>query len=116
MSDATLHVGPVKNTRDLSALLDILAPTFNFTREQGERYSKIVGRKNYRIIRSGSEVLGGCALLPMGQYFGGRSVPMLGVGAVGIAPEHRGRRAATLLMQAALKESHSRGYPLSTLY
>src|SRR2546426_9159996 len=115
MSDS-LTVGPLRNARELSALLDILAPTFNFSRENAARYTKIVGRKNYRVVRRGSMVLGGCALLPMGQFFGGRSVPMMGVGAVGVAPEHRGQRAASTLMRAALKDMHARGYPLSALY
>ena len=112
----SLSVSPLRTARDLSALLDILAPTFNFARPLGQRYTKIVGRKNYRVVRSGSTVLGGCALLPFGQFFGGKSVPMMGVGAVGIAPEHRGQRAASTLMQACLKEMRKRGYPLSALY
>lgn len=116
MPNPSLHTGPLKNTRELSALLDILAPTFNFTREQGERYTKIVGRENYRVVCRGSTVLGGCALLPMGQFFGGKSVPMMGVGAVGIAPEHRGQRVASTLMQHSIREMHKRGFPISVLY
>lgn len=109
-------VGPVKNKKELAALLDILAATFGFSREQGEQYSRIVGVKNYRVIRQDRTVIGGCALLPLGQFFGGISVPMIGIAAVGIAPEHRGKRTATLLMQAALREIREREIPISTLY
>jgi predicted acetyltransferase len=116
MPNPRLNIGPLKTSRELSSLLDILAPTFNFTREQGQRYTKFVGRTNYRVVRKGGEVIGGCALLPMGQFFGGRSVPMMGVGAVGIAPEHRGQQAASTMMQSAVKEMHQRGFPISVLY
>lgn len=112
----SVPVGPARGKKEIAALLDILAPTFNFARGQGERYSQIVGEKNYRIVRSGKEIAGGCALLPMGQFFGGRSVPMMGVAAVGIAPEHRGQRTATMLMQAVLKEMRAKRWPLSGLY
>ncbi|MCI0363391.1 MAG: GNAT family N-acetyltransferase [Phycisphaerales bacterium] len=113
---AAPQVGPTKSAKELSALLDILAPTFNFSREHGERYSQIVGKKNYRVIRDGSKIAGGCALLPMGQFFGGQSVPMMGVAAVAIAPEHRGQSAASILMKSLLVEIHQRGFPLSALY
>ena len=112
----SMTYGPIRNKKELSALLDILAPTFNFSRAQGDDYSKIVGEKNYRVIRNGSTVVGGCALLPLGQYFGGRSVPMIGVAAVAVAPEHRGRNTATTLMRSAVQEMHERGIALSALY
>ena len=109
-------IGPVKSKKELAALLDILSATFGFSREQGDQYSRIVGVKNYRIAREAKEVIGGCALLPLGQYFGGVSVPMIGIAAVGIAPEHRGKRTATMLMQTALREMRERDIPISTLY
>jgi predicted acetyltransferase len=109
-------IGPIKNKKELAALLDILSATFGFSREQGDQYSKIVGVKNYRVIRDGRTVIGGCALLPLGQFFGGVSVPMIGIAAVGIAPEHRGKRTATRLMQAALREIRERDIPISSLY
>lgn len=111
--------GPLRSKKDLAALLDILAPTFGFSRPQGDDYARIVGPKNYRVMREGTRggtIVGGCALLPMGQCFGGKSVPMWGVAAVAIAPEHRGSRTATTLMQHALKEMHTRGIPISSLY
>jgi predicted acetyltransferase len=52
----------------------------------------------------------------MGQWFGGRSVPMTGVGAVAVAPEARGRGAAFRLMRCALEEMRERGIAISSLY
>lgn len=116
MNASRFSIGPIKSRKELSALLDILAPTFNFTREAGDQYSKIVGVKNYRVVRRGGRVVGGCALLPMGQFFGGKSVPMMGVAAVGISPDQRGLGTATALMKSAVLEMHKRGYPISALY
>lgn len=115
-SNATMTVGPARSRTELSALLDIIAPTFNFPRELADRYQKLVGARNFRVIRDGPALLGGLALIPMGQFFGGRSVPMTGVAVVGVAPEHRGRGAALTLMRCALQEMQAQGTPLSALY
>ncbi|KAA3605110.1 MAG: GNAT family N-acetyltransferase [Planctomycetota bacterium] len=59
----------------------------------------------------------GCVLpVPMGQWFGGRSVPMIGAAAVAVAIEHRGRGAASFLMRRFVHEMHGEGWPISTLH
>jgi predicted acetyltransferase len=52
----------------------------------------------------------------MGQYFGGRSVPMLGVAGVATAPDRRGSGAAAALMRATVEELARDGVPLTSLY
>ncbi|MBF2098578.1 MAG: GNAT family N-acetyltransferase, partial [Gloeomargaritaceae cyanobacterium C42_A2020_066] len=59
---------------------------------------------------------GCCALLDLGQWFGGQRVSALGVAAVAIAPDFRGQGAALHLMQQALQEMADRGAALSALY
>lgn len=54
--------------------------------------------------------------IEMGQYFGGRSVPMIGIAGVAVAPEARGGGLARWMMQRALEEMYERGEPLSALY
>ena len=68
------------------------------------------------VVRDGGEIAGVTGVLDMGQWFGGRSVPMGGVTAVGVAPEYRGRGTASVLMRRALEELYAQGVPLSTLY
>jgi GNAT superfamily N-acetyltransferase len=110
--------------RELAACLDIVAQSLHFPRELADRFAKIVGREHFRVIRSSggrgapspSSIVGGLALHEMGQFFGGRSVKMFGVGAVGIAPEHRASGAATAMMTQVVREMHERGVPISTLY
>jgi predicted acetyltransferase len=51
-----------------------------------------------------------------GQFFGGRSVPMGGVGDVAVAPEHRGKGLARRIMTEALQAMRARGEVISTLF
>jgi predicted acetyltransferase len=69
-----------------------------------------------RIAIRGGEVLGGLVLFGFGQFFGGRSVPMTGVSAVAVSPEHRSKGVGRALMLAALREMASRRVPISGLY
>lgn len=68
-----------------------------------------------RVVRRGGRVVGGLVNFALGQWFGGRSVPTGAVAAVAVAPEHRGRGAATYLMRALVRELRGRAVPLSTL-
>lgn len=54
--------------------------------------------------------------IPMGQYFGGRAVPMLGIAGVAVAPESRGKGLARYMMESLIKEAHADDFPLSSLY
>jgi predicted acetyltransferase len=74
------------------------------------------GPENYRVVRAGGRPVGGLALLAMGQWFGGARVPMAGIGSLGIAPEWRGRGAASTLLRGVLTELREGGVALATLY
>lgn len=101
---------------EFTAMLDIVSDALNFPRDAADRYAQLVGTENFRVVRCGSSPAGGLALLPMGQFFGGRSVPTVGIAAVGIAPEWRSRGAATAMLKAMLREQHASGWALSSLY
>ncbi|MFZ4430512.1 MAG: GNAT family N-acetyltransferase [Phycisphaerales bacterium] len=75
-----------------------------------------VGTPNLRVVADGGKVFAAGGVLPMGQFFGGRSVPMTGVAGVSVAPEHRGRGHSVALMSGILHELHAQGTPLSSLY
>jgi predicted acetyltransferase len=51
-----------------------------------------------------------------GQFFGGRSVPMGGVGDVAVAPEHRGKGLGRRIMTEALHAMRARGEVISALF
>jgi predicted acetyltransferase len=97
-------------------LVKVDAQCFISTLAQGQVYLDRIGVKNVRVVRCGAKVAGSLALLPMGQWWGGKRVPMTGVAAVGVLPEHRGSGVAITLMRQMLHELHERGVPLSVLY
>ena len=74
------------------------------------------GEDNMRVARVGGRVVGGLVVQRLGQWFGGRSVPMGGVRAVAVAPECRGRGIASSLLFSAMSEMYEHGVPLSALY
>lgn len=54
--------------------------------------------------------------IEMGQFFGGRSIPMVGIAGVAVAPEARGQGLARWMMHRAIEEMYEKGEPLSVLY
>ena len=101
---------------ELTALVRILCRAFNTSSEQGDLYRRRIGDEHFRVAKSGETVQGGLALIPKGQFFGSRSVPMTGIAAVAVAPEARGKSVATDMMGAVMKELHGDGVALSALY
>ncbi len=103
------------NPEDIQQLGYILDQCFVEPGES-ENYFNRIGDYNLRVIRRSGQIVGGLAIIPMGQWWGGLLVPMMGIAGVGIAPECRGSGAALALMQDTLKELHSKGVPISVLY
>lgn len=107
---------------ELERLGQVLVQSFGFAKpgrspsETWQDYRELVGPENFRCLRIDSRVVAGLGVYRVGQWFGGRSVPMYGVAAVGVAPEVRGMGVATRLMGELMVELHAAGVPLSTLY
>lgn len=74
------------------------------------------GLEEIRVLDTGSSLGAMSFLIPMGIYFGGRSVSNLGIGAVGVPPEHRGNGFSVEMMRAVLQEGRDRGFAISTLH
>lgn len=75
-----------------------------------------VGAERMRWAEADGEVAGSVVLVDMGQFFGGRSVPMCGVAGVAVAPQHRGKGIALRMMRESLRLMHGAGAAVSTLY
>jgi predicted acetyltransferase len=75
-----------------------------------------IGHANVRAVRQAGAPVAGLAIIPMGHWFGGRSVPTAGITAVGVAPPQRGSGVGIGMMRALLHELHEAGTPLSSLY
>jgi len=106
----------VGREEDLPALASLLTWAFASVPEQMEPWLRRIGIDNVRVIRRGGKISACLLLIPMGQFFGGRSVPMVGIAGVGASPESRGSGDALALMRAALRELHARGVALSGLF
>jgi predicted N-acetyltransferase YhbS len=65
---------------------------------------------------SGGQLVASARWHDMRQWWHGRSMPMAGVAAVMVAPEHRGRGVGRTLMTEVLDAIAGRGYPVSVLY
>lgn len=103
---------------DLPEITRIVVHAFAGTPEGVQEWLKSAGHEHLRILRTPEPGPSPACLLriPMGQFFGGRSVPMLGIAGVGVAPESRGRGHAKRLMEEAVREAARDGFALSALY
>lgn len=106
----------VARESELDALAELLAHAFGFPQVDAKPWFARAGLENVRTLKRGETICGGLLEIPMGQWFGGRSVRTMGVAGVGIAPSDRGRGAASHLMRSMLREARERGFALSTLY
>lgn len=89
------------------------AHAFGFPEADAPAWFERLGPENLRVCEGGSC---GLAYIPMGQFWGGRSVPMTGIAGVVVAPERRGGGTATRMMREAVQELHAQGVALSALY
>ncbi|MCZ7632494.1 MAG: GNAT family N-acetyltransferase [Phycisphaerales bacterium] len=102
---------------DIDAVVRATSLAFAGAPDATEAWLRAAGLDNVRVLRDAGRPAASLVRVPMGQFFGGRSVPMLGIAAVAVPPERRGGGGlARRLMIAALREAHADGFALSTLY
>ncbi|HZH17488.1 MAG TPA: GNAT family N-acetyltransferase [Archangium sp.] len=110
--------GPPQGERELTAAEDIRNQAFALPPDESRGWQQKVEAlsAHLRVLREGGGVAATIVFIPMGQWFNGRRVPMVGIGGVGVAPARRGQGSATRLMQAALRELRGQGAPIASLY
>jgi predicted acetyltransferase len=69
-----------------------------------------------RVAEERGALAGALRIHRFGHFFGGRSVPAVGIGGVAVAPEARGRRVAERLVVETLREVREQGCAVSTLF
>ncbi len=111
-----IEFGTFSNSDESQQLLALLCQCFNAPPSEDQYYANLIGLDNFRVIRKDGRVAGGLAILHMGQWFRGSSVPIAGIASVGIAPEHRGTGVAAAMMTELVKQLYEAGVPISTLY
>lgn len=94
----------------------VVARAFAWDPEMARGWVRDWGHDCVRVLRVDGTLVGGLQLIPLGVYFGGRSVGLTGVGAVVLLPEHRGKGAGKVLMREAMLEAMSSDRPLAGLF
>ncbi len=79
-------------------------------------WMQVILPENFRAVRQKRRIVAGLGLVRAGQWFGGVSVPMVGITAVGVAPDVRGSGIGTAMLRHVLHELHAEGVALSALY
>lgn len=82
--------------------------------EAGDRAATPLDRR--LVASEDGRIVGKLAVWKLGQWFGGRRVPMGGVAGVAVEPFARGRGVASALIRHALVAMRERGEVISTLY
>ncbi len=108
--------GPVRDPEETRAHAHNMAWSFHADEEDLLKAFDRYGPDKIRVLREGGEPIAGLSLLPIGQWYGGRCLPMGGISLVGVAPEQRGKGTATRLMTAVVREMKESGFPISVLY
>jgi predicted acetyltransferase len=85
-------------------------------RERWQRGERATGLDRTEGVFVDGRLAATCGVLGMGQWFGGRVVPMGGVRAVATRVEQRGRGFATRVVRASLAAMRERGEVISALY
>lgn len=113
---AAAAFGPPRTAAEWKALFEALSIAFEVPLKDSRKWVRKAGRANFRVLRMEGGVAGGLALYPMAHWFGGRSVPSLGVAGVAVLPHFRARGVASRMMRESVLESARRGAPISVLF
>lgn len=101
---------------DLEAAFRLDQHTFNLPEEGREVWIRRALPERRLGAFANGRMVGATAVHAFGQFFGGRSVPMGGVGDVAVVPEHRGKGLARRLLIESLQAMRDRGEVISALY
>ncbi len=104
--------------QDTEAVVRVLMHAFAGTAEGVREWLAKSGWENLRVVRDGEGATPIATLLriPMAHFYGGKPVKTVGIAAVGVAPEARGRGVAKFLMSEGLREIARDRVALSSLY
>jgi predicted acetyltransferase len=106
----------VPTADELQGIFDVRAQAFAVPESDRERWTSLVDPAGMTTAFLGTEVVGSLNVIPLGQWYGGRSVPMGGVATVVVRPEHRGEGIAARLLARSLERMRDDGLLVSTLH
>jgi predicted acetyltransferase len=101
---------------DLEQAFRLDQQAFNLPEKKRELWIKWTRPERTHGAFANGRLAGAAQVHAFGQFFGGRSVPMGGVGSVAVAPEHRGKGLARRILTEALQAMRACGEVISALY
>ncbi|GJQ30842.1 MAG: hypothetical protein HBSAPP03_27260 [Phycisphaerae bacterium] len=103
---------------DLPAVARILSDAFAGPLAGSTDWARMHAPGSLRVLRDapGAPPAACLVRIPMGQWFGRRRVPMVGIAGVGVRHERRGAGLARRMMAACIRDLAAEGVALSTLY
>lgn len=101
---------------DVDAAWDLSRQAFNLGDDRRERFGEVFQPDRSLGLFEDGRMVGKVVTHELGQWFGRRAVPMGGLAGVSVAPEHRGARVTTQLLEVELGRMRERGEVISTLY
>jgi predicted acetyltransferase len=109
---------PVTESAQLDAISRFISLTYTPSLEDATKWLReSVGLDNCRFLPThDGHPAASLVRIPMGQYFGGRSVPMVGIAGVAVPATGRGAGLAGRMMRAMTREADAEGFAISTLY
>lgn len=115
-SAANIELTTFDAARDHEPVVRMLRHAFAGEREGIEGWMKLSDPVNFRTLLDSSRPAATLLRIPMGQYFGGKSVRMLGIAGVAVAPEDRGKGYAKRMMSECVRAAGDEGWPLVGLF
>lgn len=106
----------VATEAELPAMARLIHHAFGFPTEACEVWLRKGSLSDLRVAKEAGETVACLRTVPMGQHFGGRRLPMVGIAGVATAPERRGRGYAQRMMKACVEELAGLGVAMSTLF
>lgn len=106
----------IATKRDIPEVARLVTLAFAGTLQGSTKWIKDNGLDNIRVLREGKTIPACLRRIEMGQFFGGKSVPLCGIAGVATAPESRGKGHARRMMEACVREMHDRGEAIGGLY
>lgn len=101
---------------DFDGLFSAFRQAFNSTVTGFRHLQSAAGDGNVRVMKDGDMVAGGARLSPQGHWFGGRSVPAMGVTGLVVHPAYRGKGVGQALVHGLLEEFREQGIGLASLF
>ncbi len=101
---------------DVDDVFAVCSEAFTSPPERRETWTATRRMDDFLGAWAGEDLVATIEVIPVGQFFGGRSVPMGAVASVAVRPEYRGRGVAPRLLALAVERMHEQGLVISTLH